>query len=165
MKLVDIIIPKTDTPSASEVQVHAFIDGYTNEVSEPAEQELMKVAFAAFIDKALAESGKTGAADLSAEDLEPVLAAALAKKSPDEEAQMSEAIAAYQQAVEAGGQASLDAAVASSLFASNLRGGVIWAYKTSEYVGEKVLAYLPVPGGYTPCGDLDELTGGKAWSI
>ncbi len=165
LKLVDIIIPKTDTPAASEVQVHAFIDEYTNAVSEPGEQDLMKMAFGAFIGKALADSGKTSAADLSAEDLEPVLAGALAKKSPEEEAQMFEAVAAYQQALEAGGEATLDEAIARSLFATNLRGGVIWAYKNSEYVGEKVLAYLPVPGGYIPCGDLDELTGGKAWSI
>lgn len=165
MQLVDIIIPKTDTPSASELQVHAFIDGYTNEVSETGEQELMKMAFTAFIEKALSDSGKSGAAELAAEDLEPVLAAALAKKSPEEEAQMSEALAAYQQALEAGQQASLDEAIARSMFATNLRGGVIWAYKNTEYVGEKVLAYLPVPGGYTPCGDLNELTGGKAWSI
>lgn len=164
-KLVDIIIPKTDTPSASEVQVHAFIDGYINEVSEPGEQELMNMAFTAFIAKALADSGKTGAAELSAEELEPVLAAALATKGPEAESQLSEAVAAYQQALAAGEQAVLDEAFARTLFATNLRGAVIWAYKTSEYVGEKVLAYLPVPGGWTPCGDLDELTGGKAWSI
>ncbi|MEJ2163444.1 MAG: gluconate 2-dehydrogenase subunit 3 family protein, partial [Robiginitalea sp.] len=39
------------------------------------------------------------------------------------------------------------------------------AYKTTEYIGEEILAYLPVPGEYIGCGDLDELTGGKAWSL
>lgn len=164
-RLVDIIIPKTDTPSASEVQVHAFIDGYVYEVLEKNEQDFMNRAFTAFIDKALADSGKKKAGDLSAEDLEPLLAQALARKEPDEEARISEAIAAYQQAVESGGQALLDEAVSRYLFANNLRGSVIWAYKTSAYVGEEVLAYLPVPGQYTPCGDLNELTGGKAWSL
>ncbi len=52
--------------------------------------------------------------------------------------------------------------VAISAFATNLRNMTIWAYKTSEYIGEEVLAYLPVPGEYIPCGDLEELTGGKS---
>jgi hypothetical protein len=48
---------------------------------------------------------------------------------------------------------------------SSLRGLTIWGFKTSEFIGEEVLAYLPVPGEYIGCGDLQELTGGKAWSI
>ena len=165
IKLVDIIIPKTDTPSASEVQVHAFVDSYVNEVSDLPEQELMSMAFTAFINKALADSGKDDATDLSAEDLEPVLAEALAKRDAAEEARIYEQISSYQQAQAAGEPKTLDEAIARYMFANNLRGAVIWAYKTSEYVGEEVLAYLPVPGGYTPCGDLNELTGGKAWSL
>ena len=38
------------------------------------------------------------------------------------------------------------------------------AYKISETVGETVLAYEPVPGSYF-CGDLNELTGGRSWSL
>ena len=38
------------------------------------------------------------------------------------------------------------------------------AYKISETVGETVLAYDPVPGSYF-CGDLNELTGGRSWSL
>lgn len=165
IRLVDLIIPKTDTPSASEVQVHAFIDSYVHEVSEPSEQALMRMAFTAFINKALADSGKSEAPDLSAEDLEPVLAEALAKREAEEEARIFSEITSYQQAVEAGQEKTLDEAISRYMFANNLRGAVIWAYKSSEYVGEEVLAYLPVPGGYTPCGDLNELTGGKAWSL
>jgi len=48
-------------------------------------------------------------------------------------------------------------------FANNLRDLTIWGYKSSELVGENVLSYLPVPGEYIGCGDLQELTGGKAW--
>ena len=42
-KLVDIIIPQTDTPSASEVQVNLFIDRFLNEVIEKDEQDFMKM--------------------------------------------------------------------------------------------------------------------------
>ncbi len=39
-------------------------------------------------------------------------------------------------------------------------------FNTPEVAMESgLLAYLPVPGEYIPCGDLQELTGGKAWAI
>ena len=45
-----------------------------------------------------------------------------------------------------------------------IKSDTIWAYKTSKFVGENVLAYDPIPGTYY-CGDLKELTGGKSWSL
>lgn len=163
--LVDLILPKTDTPSASELQVHAFLDSYMEAVPEKEEQDFMKMSFGSFIDKALADSGKEEAGDLTPEDLEPVLAESLAKRSPEEEAMIMEAINSYQEAIETGESATLDEAISRYSFANNLRGTVIWAYKNTEQIGENVLVYLPVPGEYIPCGDLNELTGGKAWSI
>ena len=46
----------------------------------------------------------------------------------------------------------------------NIKSDTIWAYKISEFVGENVLAYDPIPG-VAYCGDLQELTGGKSWSL
>ena len=46
-----------------------------------------------------------------------------------------------------------------------LRSITIWGFKTSEEIGEKVLAYDPVPGVYNGCISLKEATGGKAWSL
>lgn len=164
-QLVDIIIPKTDTPSASEVQVHVFLDRYVNEVSSMADQQLMKVGLNALIAQALKVSGNSDSSDLSAEDLEAVLAPALAPKSTEESTRLSEAISEYNLIIDGNSEAVIADELASTWFAQNLRGSVIWAYKTSEYIGEEVLAYLPVPGGYVPCGDLNELTGGRAWSL
>lgn len=166
--LVDIILPKTDTPSASEVNVHMFIDKFANEVMEAEQQGFMKMAMGKFMDKALKDSGKEMIADLGSEDLEPVLAGAL-KISKEKEKEHKEAIEAFMIAMqesdgnEGGGQLSDE--VARYAFADNLRGVTIWGYKTSEYIAEEVLAYLPVPGEYIGCGDVDELTGGKAWSL
>ncbi len=163
-KLVDIILPKTDTPSASEVQVHLFIDKFANEVMDKKQQDFIKLGMDSFINKALADSGTDNAADLSAEDLEPVLSAAL-KNTKEDEAKMFETITAYQESVEEGVPEKLDENISRFAFSNNLRGMTIWGYKTSEYVGEKVLVYLPVPGEYVACGDLNELTGGKSWSL
>ena len=163
-KLVDIILPATDTPSASELQVHLFIDKFANEAMDPEQQNMVKMSMGRFLEKALKDSGKEKAGDLSAEDLEPVLAAAL-KVTKEEEVKNFEAIQAYNEAMAEGKEPLLDEGVARFAFANNLRGLTIWGYKTSEYIGEEVLAYLPVPGAYVPCGDVQELTGGKAWSL
>jgi len=163
-KLVDIILPKTDTPSASEVQVNIFIDRFINEVADKERQDFTKMAMGKFLEKALKDAGKEKASDLSSEELEKTLAAAL-KITKAKEKENNEAIQAYTMALKEGKEASIDDAVANHAFASNLRGMTIMGYKTSEYVGEEVLAYLPVPGEYIGCADTQELTGGKAWSL
>ena len=163
-KLIDVIIPKTDTPSASEVQVNLFIDRFVNEVVEKDEQDFMKMTMDHYINRTLKESGKEAPADLSSEDLEKTLATAL-KVVKEDQTKMFAQIDSYNEALAKGEAPSLDENVASFSFSNSLRGLTIWGYKTSEYVGEKVLDYLPVPGEYIGCGDLQELTGGKAWSL
>ena len=163
-QLVDIILPKTDTPSASEVNVDVFIDRFANEVMDEETQGFMLMAFDVFNNNALTSSGKEEVADLSTEDLEAALAKAL-KVSTEEQKLNDEIIEKYIEAKKKGENIDLNENIANSAFATNLRNMTIWAYKTSEYIGEEVLAYLPVPGEYIPCGDLEELTGGKAWSI
>ncbi len=163
-KLVDIILPKTDTPSASEVQVDIFIDRFAKEVMEKEQQDLLQMSMSKFMDKALADSGKEKIEDLTSEDLEPVLAAAL-KVSKEEKVTYMDMVNSYNEAVAEGREANLEDGISRFTFADNLRGLTIWGYKTSEYVGEEVLAYLPVPGEYIGCADTQELTGGKAWSL
>lgn len=162
--LVDIILPKTDTPSASETQVHLFIDRFADQVMEKEQQDFFKMSMGRFMEKALMDSGKEKAEHLTPEDLEPVLAAAL-KVTKEDEVKNNEAIQTYNEAIAQGKEAILDDGISRFAFANNLRGLTIWGFKTSEYVGEKVLNYLPVPGGYVACGDVQELSGGKAWSL
>lgn len=162
--LVDIIMPKTDTPSASEVQVHIFIDRFADQVMEKEQQDLLKMTMGKFMEKALQNSGKMEIADLTPEDLEPVLASAL-KISKADQVKNFKAISSYTEAVKNGQTATLDDDVSRFAFANNLRGLVIWGYKSSEFVGENVLPYLPVPGEFIACGDLQELSGGKVWSL
>ena len=165
MQLADLILPKTDTPSATEVGVHRFLDKYLSEVAEVQEQQFIKTGLGKFIENALSNSGKEEPGDLNSDDLEPVLAASLAQREQKAEEKMFELLTTYNQAVVNGKPAELDEAVSRYFFASQFRDHIIWAYKTSEFVGEQVLAYLPVPGEYIGCGELDELTGGKAWSL
>ncbi|MCK5441208.1 MAG: gluconate 2-dehydrogenase subunit 3 family protein [Maribacter sp.] len=162
--LVDIILPKTDTPSATEVQVNLFIDRFADQVMQKEQQDFLKMAMGKFTDKALADSNKENVADLAPDDLEAVLESTL-KISKETRETNEKAVQEFMAAVAEGKDVKLDDVAARFAFANNLRGLTIWGYKTSEYVGEKVLAYLPVPGEYVPCGDTEELTGGKAWSL
>jgi len=163
-KLVDIILPKTDTPSATEMNVHVFIDRFNNEVLEDVQKAMIKVYFEKFIETALQDSGKKKADDLTSEDLEPVFAAALQVKEEDE-IKNAELTIKNTSAIAKGENTATADEVVSYSFSKNLRDMTIWGYKTSEYIGEEVLAYLPVPGEYIGCGDLNELTGGKDWSL
>src|SRR5680860_65970 len=159
-KLVDIIIPKTDTPSASETQVHLFIDRFTNEVMDKKQQKFWKMSMGRFLEKAQTDSDNEKAGDLTAENLEAVLGPAL-KVTKEDQTKHFKAIQQYNEAIAEGQEPLLDDAISRFAFANNLRGLTIMGYKTSEYVGEEVLEYLPVPGEYIGCGDLQELTGGK----
>ncbi|MEJ2162887.1 MAG: gluconate 2-dehydrogenase subunit 3 family protein, partial [Robiginitalea sp.] len=81
MILADLILPKTNTPSATEVGVHVFIDGLLNEVSSAEEQDFFKNCMGKFTDKALTDTGKNSVADLSGEDMEPLLAETLKRRT------------------------------------------------------------------------------------
>ena len=161
--LVDLILPASDTPSASEVQVPLFIDRFAAEVMTSEQQAFWKTATNVFLEDAYSAAGKDKSDELTAEDLEPILASSL-KFTEKEKEDYDTLIENYMVKMAEGEKVSLNDKAAKYAFATNLRGITIWGYKTSQYVGERVLKYLPVPGGYVACGDLDELTGGKAWS-
>ena len=163
-QMVDLILPKTDTPSASEVNVHIFIDAYADEVMETEVQGFMKMMAGKFVDQAKAKAGKDNGLDLTAEDIEPVLAASL-NVSEEQEKANQEALGKFMEAAAKGEEAELDAGAASANFASSMRDAAIWSYKNTEEIGENVLAYQSIPGEYIGCGDLEELTGGRAYSL
>ena len=162
---LDVILPKTDTPSATEMNVHTFIDALMEEVMPLKDRDFVMLRMGKFFDKALADSGKESLRDLEPVDLEPILASTLKKFEDEEEEAHFQAILKYRMAVEEDGTATLDDEISRISFATELRSLATWAYKSSEYVGEEVLAYLPIPAEYLPCEDLQELTQGRAWSL
>ncbi len=164
-QMLDVILPKTDTPSATEVNVHGFIDAFANEVLPEEQGQFMKMLTDTFMNKVLESAGKESLSELEGADFEPLLSKYLAKRSDEVEEAHGKAVGEYMQAVAQGQEATLDPEAAAFMFAGNVRDIAIWAYKSSEYVGEEVLAYSPVPGEYIGCGDLEELTQGKAWSL
>lgn len=164
-KIVDIILPAGGgTPSASEVNVPGFIDQYLQEVVSVDEQDRTKEYLGKFIGQLKENSGKDDVSLLTDEDIEPLIAKSL-KKSQEEEQKIYQEINNYVQAKQKGESVTLFADVASFALLTNLRSLTIWSYKTSKTVGEEILAYEPIPGRQEGCIDVDEATGGKAWSL
>lgn len=146
--LVDIILPKTDIPSATEVNVPQFIDKYLNEVLSNEDQAIVKTAFGNIIT-VLKPNAEDKITKVTEEDYKALLDNhMLIKDEIDQERE------ANPEAKE----------MTKSEFLNQLKWMTINAYKTTEEIGENVLAYDPIPGAYY-CGDLQELTGGKSWSL
>lgn len=164
-QLLDVLLPKTDTPSATAVNTHIFIDAFSKEVLPVEQQLFMKMTMEHFFKKLLLQAGKERLSDVNDEDFEPLLSKYLAKRTDEEEEAQATIIANYMQNTLAGKEEVLDPEIACYSFATSIRNMAIWAYKNSEYIGEEVLAYLPIPGEYVPCGDTNTLSKGKAWSL
>ena len=146
--LVDIILPKTDIPSATEVNVPQFIDKYINEVIEDDGQAQIKTAFGNIIS-VLKPNAEANISKVTQEDYKALLDNHMRIKDEVDEER----------------EANPDSEeMTKSEFLNNLKWMTINAYKTTQEIGENVLAYDPIPGAYY-CGDLQELTGGKSWSL
>ena len=127
--VIDTILPRTDSPSASEVGVHNMLEDfivnvYSTEDSESSRKELKSL---------LAELG-SDFSSMSGSDKESKLLA-LGKDESE-----------------------------SSKIYKQLRQQTISLYFTTEPVITKHLAYLPVPGDYEACIEIDPKTT-KAWAL
>lgn len=164
-KIVDIILPAGGgTPSASEVKVPEFIDQYLQEVVSLEEQDRTKEYLGKFIEDLKNNTGKDVSA-ITEDDIRPVVASSL-ERSQEEEQEMFKKIENYTQAKQSGDSSGeLFAEVANFALLTNVRSMAIWSYKTSQTVGEEILAYEPIPGRQEGCIDLQEATGGRAWSL
>ena len=163
-KLMDIIIPTTTIPGAIELKLPEFLDGYVDAIINTKGQESLILGLNQYIAIALEEKGDDDAGDLTSEELE----VELSKYLRGEEAQQknwSKLASAYKAAVQKDSAASIPKEALAYEFAVQLRTMTITAFKTNEYIGENVMAYVPIPGQQKGCVDLMEATGGKAYSL
>jgi hypothetical protein len=146
--LADIILPKTDIPSATEVNVPQFIDKYIKEVLDDESKAQFKTAFGTIISI-----------------LKPEAETKIEKVTQNDYKALLDNYMLLEDEIDQEREANLEAKdLTKSEFLNNLKWMTINAYKTSQEIGENVLVYDPVPGAYL-CGDLQELTGGKSWSL
>ncbi len=146
--IVDVFLPRTvNTPSASEVNVAQFIDKYIHEILEDKDQELTRAGFKKIIAILIPDSSSR-IEDIKAEEYKNLLDEHLLLEEIDNDPEVDPEILE----------------MTSSEFLNQLKWMTINAYKNSKFVGENVLAYDPIPMDYY-CGNLEEITGGKSWSL
>ncbi|MEM9260971.1 MAG: gluconate 2-dehydrogenase subunit 3 family protein [Bacteroidota bacterium] len=150
-KVADTIIPRTDTPGASDVGVPEVIDRMVGDVYGEEIQAHSKLGLDALRAKLDADNAATEGGFMALDD-----AAALTY--------LQGVDAAYKDPELDWSQATEEEQILMGTY-FELKQMVIAHYFGSEEVATTQLAYDPIPGGYIPCGDLQELSGGKAWAI
>ncbi|WOH36615.1 gluconate 2-dehydrogenase subunit 3 family protein [Thalassotalea fonticola] len=154
--IVDIILPKTDIVGATELDIALFIDSMLTHT----------------VDTELKSVFKQGAQQCSAELFRQT------KRSP-----LQAEFVHYQQLIaeffDIDDTLQQDIFIQQSKVVSELNDGqrqqynlykfllttrqlCLLGFYTSEYVGEHILSYAPIPGEYDACVDLDQI--GNAWS-
>ena len=164
-KIVDVILPKTtDLPSASEVNVPQFIDRFANEVIDPKQHPLFKKGLQNLTTLMLKSAGKENSVDLNEADVEKELSRIL-KKTKEEHDETMTTFYEYVADAETNPNANVDDEVLNYVCLENMRGLVIWGYKSSEKIAKEVLKYVPVPGEQRGCVDIQEASGGRAYAL
>jgi hypothetical protein len=141
-KVSDFIIPKTDTPGASDVGVPSFIDLILKDVYSKEDQDRFTSGLQAFDDGA-----KTAYGDIFV-DLDEADQQAYVKKIHDEAVQK---------------ERNTDPAPKRP-FILMMKELTMLGYFTSEVGATQVLQYDPVPGSYKGCIPLSEAGNGRTWA-
>ena len=144
--LVDMILPRTETPGALDVKVDIFIDKVFSETYDKAGQENIRMEIAAFNTNCKKKFGALFI-DLGEADRIKILEEAEATTGKFNPGVWGTSV---------GEQKPIG-------FYRSMKSMAIWAYFTSEEMGEKVLSYDPIPGNYEPCKPLSEV--GNRWSL
>lgn len=141
-KVADYILPKTSTPSASDVGVPGFIDEIVGEIMD----EEGRTKFLNGLNKVLDIEGNSFLAMSDSEQLERLHALDKDAYSERETPYTKETMP-------------IDVS-----WWRSMKGMTYSGYFSSEKVGTEVLPYLPIPGSYEGCVDLAD-NGGLVWAL
>ncbi len=144
--LLDTILPRTETPGALDVKSDIFIDKVIAKTYDEVAKEKMRADIAAFNSECEKKYGKAFF-ELSASDKSKMLVTAEANSGKFSPGVWGTAV---------GKQEPIG-------FYRSMKSMAIWAYFTSEEVGEQVLNYDPIPGVFEPCIPVSEV--GNRWSL
>lgn len=149
-KIMELIIPKTDIPGAIELKLPEFLDNYIVVVMNQNDKETILRRTNNFIKLILNETKKNNSKEINSNDLNTQLKKYLL--ASDEQTESWEKDSKSQ-----------ESEVYNYLI--QIRSLTLNAFRLNEYIGEKVLAYDPIPGDRKVCLDLKKTTGGKRWSL
>ena len=164
--IMDIILPSSEAlPGASDLNLIQFVDTYMGMAVADEEILQAKKSLQQFKAITMADNQKSSWNTITTEEIEAQVGKYL-KPSEASQAKWWKAIQeAGMKAKETGMPAEVDDETAAFATTREIRSLAVRAYKGSEYIGENVLAYAPVPGQQKGCVDIMDATGGKAWSL
>lgn len=125
--LVDVVLPRTDSPSASEVSVHKIIDTLVGTAYRSKELESYKTRFASFVKYLKKNDFESTGVDQKLEILK---------------------------SLSSSNDSSLDDAKSGFL---EFKQQTVALYLSTEKIAKTYLNYLPVPGKYEACITLEEV--------
>lgn len=162
-QILEVILPATDTPGANDLNIAGFIDSYMDEVaSEERRANFTRSAdaFAGAFRNQFDKEPEEGDEEEYQQIVEKFL-----KATPEEREEYLRRNTETQDPMDKDPEDTMDFESGAYSYLSDVRGMGIWAWKTSEEIGENVLWYDPIPGEYIPCGPIAELGNGKAMSL
>jgi len=158
-KMLDIIIPKTsDVPGAYELNLVRYIDTFASIAWNEEAKDKSVIFLNALITNTQNVTSKSSISKLNTADYENQLIKFLMAEdykikewnnlldNKSNSANPSEEAMAYKATI-------------------SLRDWGVRAFKLNEYIGENILDYRPIPGEQKGCVDLQEATGGIAYSL
>ena len=139
-------MPRTETPGALDVKVDMFLDKVFAETYDAEAQQDIRAQMAEFNKECQQQFGNPFV-HLKASEREAMLKSAEANSGKFNGSVWGTAV---------GKQEPVG-------FYRSIKSMAIWAYFTSEEMGEKVLSYDPIPAEFDGCKPLDEV--GNRWSL
>ncbi|MDT0676254.1 gluconate 2-dehydrogenase subunit 3 family protein [Autumnicola musiva] len=168
-KVLDIILPATDTPGAGDLNIAQFLDSYMAEVAPPERQEEFRESADAFAEAFKNEFDKDPG-EASEEEFEKIVEKYLRATPAEKEKYMKRNSETQDPqdkdpVQEPKEENTSNPDVGAYAYLQDVREMGVWAWKTSEQIGENVLWYDPIPGQYIPCGPVEELGNGNAMAL
>ena len=161
-KTMELIIPKTDIPGSTELMLPEFLDNYIDIVMSQSDKENLSKGINNFIKLILIETSKNQSNQINTIEINIQLKKYL--KATDKQIERWQKTQKYISSKPIGDfRKSLESEVYNFLI--QIRSLTLNAFRLNEYIGEKVLAYDPIPGKLIGCVDLNQTTGGKRWSL
>tara|TARA_B100000780_G_scaffold278005_1_gene250185 strand:- start:998 stop:1642 length:645 start_codon:yes stop_codon:yes gene_type:complete len=163
--MLDIVLPKTtDLPGAKELNVSRFIDTYANLSMDEKTKFRVNNTLNSLIKNTLNQFSKSKVSKLTSENYKSQLNKFLfAEENKTNEwnnlannywlkSSKNEIISEPEEAL-------------SYISTLSIREWGVMGFRYSEFIGEKVLPYRPIPGEQKGCVDLQSTTEGLIWSI
>ena len=149
-KIMDLVIPKTDIPGAIELKLPEFLDNYVVVVMNQSEREILLRGTEYFIKLIINETKKINSKEINSNDINTQLKKYLLASDKQIDRWEKDAKSQESQVYR---------------YLIHIRSLTLNAFRLNEYIGEKALAYDPIPGNRKVCLDLKKTTGGKRWSL